>query len=360
MKKHIILIMNIVLVVVLIAAIVFTLMRAMSNRPEPEQTPTTTPVATMATESTEAATVPTGERYKIGIIQHATNEESDSCYAGFISELNEQGLLSGIDIVYVVEKDDDKCRAKIQSLVDEGCDLLYAIGPFAAKAAAAITTDIPIVFGSVSDPEEAGLVRSNENPGGNVTGVSSYTPCFEQIELIPVILPEAEYVAELYNSTDESAVRQAIIAEWQAEEFKLKTERFPVNDKEGIKTALVNIAERQFDVLYLPIDNLMFKYMDSIVAYTQKHNIPIICGNEKMMRKGALATCEINYTSIGRKSAELSYEILVKKKDPATLPVIYKYGCFNLINKQAMDKLGLKLSETALANVEIVDYSKKQ
>ena len=168
MKKHIVLIMNAVLVTVILGAIIFTVLRLISS--QPVATEPTQPAAAQQTQTagSEPVTVPAGERYKVGIVQHAANPDSDNCYAGFISQLNDRGLLSNVEIVYIVEEDNDRCKAEIQRLVDEGCDLLYTIGPFASKAAAAVTDQIPVVFASVSDPEEAGLVNSNEEPGGTL------------------------------------------------------------------------------------------------------------------------------------------------------------------------------------------------
>jgi len=360
MKKHIVLIMNMVLAAVIVGAIAFTIMHALSSDKAPAEPADETTAPAVTEASTEAVTLPAGERYKVGIIQHSTKADSDSCYAGFISQLNDRGLLSNIDIVYVVEENDDKCKEEISRLVDEGCDLLYTVGPFASKAAAKITDEIPIVFAMVSDPEEAGLVESNEEPGGSITGVSSYTPCFEQIDLIPLLLPDAKRVAAIYSSTDENAVRQAIIAVWESEDYHYTADRYPVNSADDLKEATAKIKKEKTDVIYLPIDSFISEHLDSIVSFADKNGIPIICGNEKMMRRGCLATCEINYTSIGRRCADLSYDILFGKKDPASLPVIYKYDCYNLVNRQVADKLGLKLSEVALQNVEMVDYEKKE
>ena len=353
MKKHIVLMMNIVLALVIIGAIVFTVMRALST--EPHSVPAeTTAVESAPTE--EYPTAPAGERYKVGIVQHANNEQSDSCYAGFISQLKDRGLLDHVEVMYVVEENNDKCTAEIQRLVDEGCDLIYTIGPFASTAAAAITTQIPIIFAGVSDPEEAGLVNSNEAPGGNVTGVSSYTPCFEQIDLIPVLLPQAKSMAAIYTATDENSVVQAIIAERESEEFQYEVDRYPVSKAADIAEALADIKEKGTDVIYLPIDILVYRNIDTIVAFSEENKIPVICGNEKMMQSGCLATCEINFTSIGRKSADLTYDILYGKKDPASLPVIYKYDCYILVNQEALEKQGITLSKVALENVELVDY----
>ena len=354
MKKHIVLIMNIVLVAVIVGAIGFTVVRVLSAKPTPAVSATEA-----VTEVTEAPTVDESKHFKVGIVRNSTSAQSENCYAGFISQLKDRELLDNIDVVYIVEEDEEKCASEIQRVVDDGCDLLYTIGSFASESAAMITDEIPIVFAAVEDPEEAGLVQSNGAPGGNITGVSSYTPCFEQIDLIPVLIKDADSVAAVYTATDEDSVLQAIIACKEAEDFEYTAKRYPVTNATGIVNALNDIAENGYDAIYLPIDELIIKNLPAIVEFSLENKIPVICGSEKMLKKGCLATCEINYTSIGRKSADLSYDILYGEKDPASLPVIYKYDCYNYVNKQTLDKLGLKLSDIALANVEIKDYTKE-
>lgn len=353
MKKHTVLIMNIALIVLIIGAIGFTVFRILTAEPkEPEAASTVEATAAETRSVTKAG----GEKFKIGIVQHVENTASDNCYAGFISEMNTLGLLDSVDIMYVIETDDDRCRAEIQRLIDEGCDLLCTIGTFASKEAAALTDEIPIVFAAVSDPEEVGIVKSNEEPGGNVTGVSSYTPCFEQIDLIPLILPQAKTIGAIYSGTDEAAVRQAIIASKEAEDIGLSAKRYPVGDKDALSDALSDIKSDKIDVIYVPIDSFIYDNFDTIQAFAAKNKIPVICGNEKTLKKGALATCEINYISIGKHSADLSCDILFEDQDPAELRVIYKYGCYNLVNEQTMDELGVVLPDEAVEQIELKNY----
>ncbi len=350
MKKHLVIIMNIVLIIAVVGAIVFTVMNAMNQkREEPTATPVSATVA--ATESASAATA--AKQYKIGIIQHGLGNASKDCYQGFISELNESGRLSETEIVYIVEDDEELCREKIKTLIDGGCDLLYTIGRFASEAAAEATKKVPIVFGAVNSPDEVGLVESNEVPGGNVTGVSSYTPCFEQIDLIQILLPKAKSLAVIYSSTDADSVMQGIIASKESENIGLSCTQYPVDNEDDLKAALSKIKDAKSEVLYIPVDKFLSAHISTINEFSYENKIPVFCGDEATLELGAFATSEINYTSIGRKAAGMAADILFGGASPATLSVNYKHDCNNIVNKEVMDKLGIKLPATALGAVEL-------
>ena len=62
------------------------------------------------------------------------------------------------------------------NLVSSNVDLIFANSTPSAQAAAGNTTEIPIVFTSVTDAVGAELVDSMESPGGNITGTIDSHP----------------------------------------------------------------------------------------------------------------------------------------------------------------------------------------
>ena len=60
-------------------------------------------------------------------------------------------------------------------LVQFGVDVIFAIGPPQALAAAKATNRIPIVFVGGGDPVAMGLIKSFAQPGGNLTGLTFVT-----------------------------------------------------------------------------------------------------------------------------------------------------------------------------------------
>lgn len=355
MKKHVVNIVNILLILCIVSAVAFVLVKSIKKTDNASETTDTSLNSHVSTSDTATA----NEKFVIGVVRHTNNEDTLNCYNGFVEELKTLGCIDDIEIINILEEDENKCQDKIEKLVDDGVDLIYTIGPFASKAAAKLTSEIPIIFAAVDDPEEMGLVSSNEVPGANVTGVSSYTPCFEQIDIIKILFPKAEKIAAIYSQTDAASVMQTIIAEKEAKstEANLKFEKYPVDDSSDIYSQLESIYKDGADVIYVPIDKLIKDNLEAITEFSLENSIPVICGNEEMLKNNCFATCVINYNSIGEKSADSAYAILYMNESPESIPVIYKYDCYNYINKEVMDKLKINLSEEAKALVKLRSYS---
>src|SRR5205814_10261684 len=80
-------------------------------------------------------------------------------------------------------------------------------GTLAALAAKRATNSVPIVFIGVGDPVEEGLVASLARPGGNITGLSSFTPELigKRLELLKQAVPGASLIAFLLKPDAVSA-----------------------------------------------------------------------------------------------------------------------------------------------------------
>ncbi len=349
MKKHLVLILNIVLILAILGGVFYAMYRAslMEEKPEVKPVSTVDEVATVDEKPTEAPKV-----YNIGIIQRSNVPNCNNVYQGFIAELAANGYINknNIYLDYALEENKDACKAAVQRFIDSEYDLIFAIGPYATKLAASMTTEIPIVFGAVSEPEQENFVESNKAPGGNVTGVSDYTPCFEQIDSIKMMFPETEKIGAIYKATDTESVTQALIGEKEAamENIDISYVKYPVEDSNEISSALEEMLSDGVDVIYLPVDKLMNKNIKKIVKFSYENKIPVVCGNTEMLEKGCFSTCVINYPSIGGAAGDMALDILYGGADPARIPIAYIYDCYLHINEKSMKELGVELPQEVL------------
>lgn len=92
----------------------------------------------------------------------------------------------------------ERIPALAAELVRKQVDLIYAIGPIAASAAARATKTIPIVFWGPTFPVEMGLIDSYARPGRNATGVawSAGTEVYVKLlQFLKQLMPAATRVA---------------------------------------------------------------------------------------------------------------------------------------------------------------------
>ena len=358
-KQYIYIPLNIILVLLILFGVGFALFNA--TRTPDTAKETVQPVVQETVSATRQEAKYEDKLFTVGIIQHTDNEQCNACYEGFVAKLAQRGYINSnnIDVRYVLEQDEKKCIAAMQKMVDDKVDIIYSIGVFTTSKLQDMTDSIPIVFGAVGDPEADGFVESNEHPGGNITGVSSFIPTFEQIDSIKFLLPKAKKIGVLYDATNETSVLQSLIAESEAksDEIKLEYEKYPVIESSDITSKLDQIKEDgDIDVLFLPVDSVIGQDIGEIMDFAKDNKLPTICGNEAMLEEGGFSTTVINYTSIGGKAADLVVDIMVNKKKPETTPVVYKYECDTLVNSDAMKDLGISLPKEANGNCEVKKY----
>lgn len=282
--------------------------------------------------------------YKIGVSQFVEHVALDAAREGFIEGLEEAGYVDGENIeldIQNAQADQSNCQTIASTLVKDQKDLILAIATPAAQAVANETQDIPILVTAVTDPADAKLVKSNEEPGTNVSGTSDLTPCKEQMELLTQLVPEAKKVAMLYCSAEANSKFQIAMAKEAADELELETIDATVADSNEIEQ-VVRSLKGKVDAIYTPTDNVIAAGMTTVSMVADEIGIPVICGEEGMCSGGGLATYGINYKELGKQTAAMAVKIL-EGEDVSAMPIQYQENCELIINKTAVEKLKIEV-----------------
>ena len=228
--------------------------------------------------------------------------------------------------------------------MNENCDLILAIATNVAQSCANATKDIPILVTAVTDPADAGVVESNEVPGGNVSGTSDLTPVKKQMELLVKLIPDAKKIAILYCSSETNSQVQANMAKDEAEALGLETQFATVSASNEIEQVVQSLVG-EVDVIYAPTDNTIASGMSTVAMIANANKIPIICGEEGMVGNGGLATYGINYYNLGKQTAVQAVKILEGKADTATMPIEYLEEVNLAINEEVAAELGITIPD---------------
>ncbi|HHY71531.1 MAG TPA: ABC transporter substrate-binding protein, partial [Thermoanaerobacterales bacterium] len=256
--------------------------------------------------------------FTIGISQFVEHPALDGARQGFIDGLKEAGFEEGKNIDILLENaqaDFPTTQTIANKLVSEKVDLILAIATPSAQSAANVTKDIPILITAVTDPVEAGLVKSLEIPETNVTGTTDMNPVREQLELLKEILPESKNVGVIYNAAEPNSVIQVNIAKTAAGKLELKILEATVANASEVYQAVQTLAGK-VDAIYTPTDNTVASAISAIVKVANDEKIPIIGAERGHVDGGALATLGIDYYLLGKQTGLVASKVL-NGEDPA-------------------------------------------
>ena len=154
---------------------------------------------------------------------------------GFIEGLKEKGFEEGKNLkINYQNAQGDMAIAKTISdqFVTSNVDLIFAIATSSLQASYNSTKDIPIVFTAVTDPIDAGVAKSWESSGTNVTGTSDMVSMEKQLELLTKLVPDIKTIGVIYNSSEANSLAQVQELKKEAEKKNIKVKRnFSYNSK---------------------------------------------------------------------------------------------------------------------------------
>ncbi|NCC47639.1 MAG: ABC transporter substrate-binding protein [Clostridia bacterium] len=291
------------------------------------------------------------DQLKVGVVQLVEHSALDASYEGFVDALADAGYVDGENITIVHgngQNDQANCQTIATQYLNDGMDLVLAIATPAAQAAANVLKDIPLLVTAVTDPADAKLVASNENPGGNVSGTSDLTPVREQFDLMMKLIPDVKKVAVLYTSSETNSVFQANIAKEAAADLGLEVVEGTVSSSNEIQQVIESVVD-SVDAMYIPTDNTFANAMSTVTLVTEPKGIPVIVGEEGMVNNGGLATIGLSYYKLGYQTGEMAVRILKDDADIATMPIEYLKDTSVSINTAVADQLGIAIPEDLAA-----------
>ena len=284
------------------------------------------------------------DTYQIGVLQLTQHAALDAANEGFIAALDASGIKYEVD-QQNASGDSSTCVTVADKFVNDGKDLIYTIATPAAQAVAGATSDIPIVGSAITDYVEAGLIDSNDAPGGNVTGSSDMNPIDAQLDLLIQLVPAAKTIGVFYSADEDNSILQANLFTTAAEAKGLTVEKFTISNSNEIQT-VVQSMEGKIDACWVPTDNKLAAGMATVAMIANEIKLPIIAGESNMVTEGALATYGLDYYQLGYLAGEMAVDILKNGKKPADIPIQFLPAdkCELAVNEETAKAIGIDVS----------------
>ena len=280
---------------------------------------------------------------KVGILKWVTHGALDEAEKGFIDALKAGGYIEGDNLTIDKQNANDNSTTAASiadKFINGNMDLILGIATPAVQSIQSKTETIPILGTAVTDYEKAKLVASNEKPGKNISGTSDLTPTKDQFEMLLKVLPDTKSVGIIYNSSEENSRIQAEEAKTIAESKGLKVEIKTFSSVNDIPQTAEALA-KNVDAFWLPTDNTLASAMDVLIDKTMEKKIPVVCGEENMVKSGGTFTIGINYYNLGYQTGEMAVKILKEGTKPADMPIEWQKDMSIAINRKNADALGI-------------------
>ena len=225
--------------------------------------------------------------------------------------------------------------------------LILALATPSAQAALRASKNIPVVFGAITDPVGAGLVKSLANPGGLATGTSDIGPYSKQFELIRRLLPTAATVGIIRNPGEANSVASMTLIDRALEQAGFRKVEVAVASPSDVRLAASSLVGK-CDLLYTPADNTVLSALDAVVGIARAEKLPLFVGDEGSVKLGGVATIGIDYFELGKDTGRVAIRILEGAK-PGEIPVVFGKADVVFVNSRAAEQQGLKLPVEVLA-----------
>jgi putative tryptophan/tyrosine transport system substrate-binding protein len=340
-----------------VTAIVALLLLACGPAPA---APVAAPAAPPAASGAPAAAAPPPAQakpaekvYRVAIAQFFSHPVIDDFREGFIDGMKGAGFVDGQNVRYDVQNGQfsmDTLRAIAQKFQADRPDLIFTLTTPATLATLGVVSDIPVVFGLVTDAKAAGILKDTEHPDRNATGVLNWWPTDKQLASVKAVLPNARRIGVPYNNGESNARTQ--VESYRHDAAALGMEIVEVNaaSTNEVQAATQSLVGRA-DTLMIIGDNTIQAALGAILKVGFDNNLPVVAADPENAKDGALTGWGILQRQAGVQSGELAARLLKGAKVEDT-PVELPKRFWWTVNTAAAQRLSVTIPPEVMSQVD--------
>ena len=261
--------------------------------------------------SSDEGLTPTGyaENYKIAIVQQLDHSSLDEIRTAIEAQLKALAEEKGVGLVISYDNGQNDASMLNQigtEVVSDSVDMIIPIATTAAQCmvTAADGTGIPIVYAAISDPVGAGLTGIP-----TVTGVSDALNTPFILDMMFAADPAIQTVGLLYSNSEINSEKPIAEAKAYLDAKGIAYIEKTGNTANEVIAAASDLVGR-VDAVFTPTDNAIMAAEAAVAELLNEAGIPHYTGADSFVLSGAFATCGVNYTELGAKTADIAFDVL--------------------------------------------------
>lgn len=284
------------------------------------------------------------EKIKIGVLQYVDHEALNAVLEGFQETLNNSAYKDRIEWDINNAAADQSALQSMSEKLARDNDILFAIATPAAQALATVEQEKPIFIAAVTDPVEAGLVKSLEKPESNITGTSDMAPIEKQVALLTSNFPDAKTIGIIYNSSEVNSLIQVEAAQKILEDAGLTVETATVTSTNDIAQQMTALIDK-VDAMFLVTDNTIDSAISLVGDIAKKAKIPLVGSSDSVIKKNGLMTLSNAYKDYGIQTAKMVIDMLDNDLKVANMPVQLGENFEVVTNEEFAKAIGFDLGK---------------
>ena len=243
---------------------------------------------------------------------------------GFKAGLASRGFKDGDGVEYVYRDanfDPSLVAQVLTALEASDPDLLLTVTTPITQASRRVIRDksLPIVFAPVTDPVDAGLVKSWDRGSARFVGASNLQDMDTVIGKSKLILGKVSSMGLLFNPGDANDRVNVKYAEAAAKKAGVTLRAISVETVNDIPSRVE--ALKGVDFIYLIPSSMLQPSLAVVAASAKRNRIPVINASPAGVKDGhVLAAVSVSWRDVGRQAGLLAAGIL-KGAKPSDLPI---------------------------------------
>jgi len=297
-----------------------------------------------------------GRVYRIGILESIPAAQNAANLDALRRGLRERGYVEGRNLVIEYRSTEGRAErfpALASELANRNVDLIVARGTPATRAAKRATATIPVLMATMGDP--GALVESYAHPGGNVTGVTTFSTelTAKRIELLAEFVPQLASVGFLQNMGNPAAPPEWNEIKAACRALNLRAELFDVRNESDLRRALDRAVRQHVDALVIGADGLTQMHAQAIVDAVARNRLPAAYPAREFVTAGGLIAYGVDYRALYYRFAAFADRIF-KGANPGELPVEQPTKFELAVNVKTARALGLTVPQSLLLRADAV------
>jgi putative ABC transport system substrate-binding protein len=301
---------------------------------------------------------PPAKARSIGLLVTGPPPPEHACVIAFRRGMTDLGYVEGrthvLEIRWAEGRPEETLPGFARELVSMGVELVVSVSSQGLVQAKPALASVPVVMAASNYPVERGLVTSLSRPGGNITGIATFTSgTFEKrMQLLAEAVPRATRIAVLRLPGDQNdyIVRDL---ERSAQQLGLKLQVLEVRRVEDFSSAFEGAVRGNAQAIMTAQGPFFLQHLRPFAELALKHKLPSFSGEPTAAQAGVLMSAGASISASCHRAATYVERIL-KGAKPADLPLEQSTTLGLEINLKTARALGVTIPPSVLLRADHV------